>query len=374
MTRRKALLLSVPIIAVLAFGAVKLSQSQPAAGSPQANDPRQEPILVAVAAARPAGAGERAFTGVIAARVQSNLGFRVTGKVIERLVDVGQRVTAGQPLMRIDPKDLSLALEARRNAAEAARAQLVQVEADEVRYRKLSADGWTPRQRYEQAKAALDTARAQLAAAEAQAEVAQNETGYSTLTADADGTVMDTLAEPGQVVSAGQVVVRLAHAGAREAVVNLPETARPAIGTAAQAGIYGMDGTRSPARLRQLSDSADALSRTYEARFVLDGTAAEAPLGATVTLWLPRGGGQADAAQTQIPLGALLDDGRTTGAWVIDGSSQTVSLRALRIVRLGQESATVTGLQPGETIVALGAHLLHAGDRVRSTQTQAAAK
>lgn len=369
---RKAILLSVPIVAAAAFGAVRLSQSQPTPSPTVADDPRRAPLLVSTALVRPANAGERAFTGVVAARVQSNLGFRVPGKVIERLVDVGERVVAGQPLMRIDPKDLSLALAARENAVGAARAQLVQVEADEARYRTLAADGWTPRQRYEQAKAALDTARAQLAAAEAQAEVARNETGYAALAADADGTVVDTLAEPGQVVSAGQVVVRLAHSGAREAVVNLPETMRPALGTAARASIYGMGDARFPARLRQLSDSADPMSRTYEARFVLDGTTAAAPLGATVTLRLPRAPAGGADGDTEIPLGALIDDGRATGAWVIDPATSAVRLRPLRVVRVGQETATVSGLTPGETVVALGAHLLHAGDQVRIGETRTA--
>src|SRR5215472_4738055 len=146
-------------------------------------DPRQGSQLVQIAVAKPAMASERVFTGLIAARVQSNLGFRVPGKVVERLVDVGQEVYAGQPLMRLDPKDLNLALTAKENAVAAARAAAVQARADEVRYRELAADGWASRQKYEQVKAAFNTAAAQLAAAEAQADVARNEAGYSLLLA-----------------------------------------------------------------------------------------------------------------------------------------------------------------------------------------------
>jgi RND family efflux transporter MFP subunit len=218
--------------------------------------------------------------------VQNNLGFRVPGKIVERLVDAGQEVKAGQPLLRIDDTDLRLALTAKRNAVAAARATVVQLDADERRYASLLDDGWVPRQRYEQAKAALDTAEAQLAAAEAEARVAENEATYSVLVADADGTVIETLGEPGQVVSAGQTVVRLAQAGPREAVVALPETIRPTIGSVAEASVYGGNGRRYTAHLRQLSDSADAQTRTYEARYVLDGEAAAAPLGATVTILL----------------------------------------------------------------------------------------
>ncbi|MGY3360079.1 RND family efflux transporter MFP subunit [Bradyrhizobium sp. GM0.4] len=149
--------------------------------------------------------------------MQSSLGFRVPGKIVERLVNTGEQVKAGQPLMRIDETDLRLAVTAKRNAVAAARASVVQTEADEPRYAKLVSNGWASRQRYEQAKAALDTAEAQLASAEADARVAENEATYSILVADADGTVVETLGEPGQVVSAGQTVVRIAKAGPREA-------------------------------------------------------------------------------------------------------------------------------------------------------------
>src|SRR5207247_10909238 len=203
-----------------------------------------------------------------------------------------------------------LALTAKRNAVAATRASYVQTDADERRYAKLASDGWASRQPYEQAKAALDTANAQLAAAEAEARVAENEATYSVLVAEADGTVVETLGEPGQVVSAGQTVVRIAKAGPREAVIALPETIRPVIGSVAEASVYGADGRRYTAHLRQLSDSADAQTRTYEARYVLDGEAAAAPPGATETMRRAR---QARQPQDQGPVGAVVDDGRETG-------------------------------------------------------------
>ena len=214
-----------------------------------APDPRTAPLSSKVINVTSVTGVDRAFTGTIAARIQSNLGFRVPGKIVERLVDVGQQVKLGQPLMRIDETDLRLALTAKRNAVAAARAVLVQASADEKRYAALVKGGLaaTP-QRYEQAKAALDTAQAQLDAAEAEAKVAENQATYSTLVADAGGTVVATLGEPGQVVAAGQTVVQLAHAGPREALVALPETIRPAIGSVVEAGVYGSDGRRWPAQ------------------------------------------------------------------------------------------------------------------------------
>lgn len=327
------------------------------------SDPRQAAPLVRLAAAARVTGSERSFTGVVGARVQSNLGFRVPGKIVERLVNVGQQVRAGQPLMRIDETDLRLAVTAKRNAVAAARANLGQVAADERRYASLLNDGWASRQKYEQAKAAADSARAQLAAAEADARVAENEATYSLLVADADGIVVETLGEPGQVVAAGQTVVRLAQAGPREAVVALPETIRPAIGSAAEASVFGSDGRRYTARLRQLSDSADPQTRTYEARYVLDGAAAMAPLGATVTIRLES---PADRPEVQVPLGALLDDGGKTGVWVLDHTTSTVHFRPIALVRMTSEAAVISGVNAGEAVVSLGAHLLHEGATVRA--------
>jgi RND family efflux transporter MFP subunit len=327
------------------------------------SDPRQELPMVRLVTATPVTHVERGFTGIIGARVQSNLGFRVAGKIVERLVNAGQQVKSGQPLMRIDETDLRLALTAKRNAVTAARASVNQLLPDEQRYAKLVMDGWATRQRYEQAKAALDTAEAQLAAAEADARVAENEATYSVLVADADGTVIETLGEPGQVVSAGQTVVRLAQAGAREAVVALPETIRPAIGSVAKASLYGADGRRYTAHLRQLSDAADPQTRTYEARYVLDGEAAAAPLGATVTIRLASRVSEADV---QVPLGAVLDDGHRTGVWVLDSTSSTVRFRVVKLVRVSGEIAVISGLSFGDQVVSLGAHLLQEGARVRT--------
>ena len=335
----------------------------PAHEASAVGDPRQEPPMVRLVTAARVSGSERGFTGTIGARVESNLGFRVAGKIVERLVNVGEQVKSGQPLMRIDETDLRLAVAAKRNAVAAARAVVVQTDADEQRYADLVNDGWASKQRYEQAKAASDTAKAQLAAAEAEAGVAENQATYSVLVADADGTVMQTLGEPGQVVAAGQPVVRLAQAGPREAVVALPETIRPAIGSVAEATLYGDDGRRYTAHLRQLSDSADAQTRTYEARYVLGGEAAAAPLGATVTIRLAS---ETSEPEVQVPLGAVLDDGQRTGVWVFDSATSTVHFRLTTLVRMTSEEAVLSGLRSGDSVVSLGAHLLHEGERVRT--------
>ncbi|OCP36172.1 efflux RND transporter periplasmic adaptor subunit [Ensifer sp. LC163] len=335
-----------------------------------AADPRTAVPFVSVTKARTPDTVARSFTGTIAARVQSDLGFRVAGKIVERLVDLGDEVQAGQPLMRIDETDLRLALTAKRNAAAAANATFIQAQADERRYGVLVKNGLaaTP-QRYEQSKAALDTATAQLAAAEAEAKVAENEAAYTLLVADADGTIVETLGEPGQVVAAGQPVIRLAKAGPREALVWLPEILRPEIDAVAHATVYGRS-TAEKAVLRQMSAAADPRTRTYETRWVLQGDAATAPLGATVTIKIPNKDAQSHA---EVPVGALLDDGTRTGIWVVDDKSSSVHFRELKVERLGEEDAIVSGLKPGEEVVALGAHLLTDGASIRTSVEKAEA-
>lgn len=331
-------------------------------------DPRTVDTLVRIVSVEPASPKDSTFTGTVAARVQSDLGFRISGKIVERLVDTGQVIHAGTPLYRIDATDYEHAITAQLGNVAAAKARLIQAAADEKRYRRLLPSGAVSASEYDATKAAADSARALLDAAEAQLKVAQDESRYSTLVADADGTVVEALAEPGQVVSAGQVVARIAHIGPREASISLPETVRPAIGSTAQASLYGED-ARWPAHLRQLSDAADPLTRTYEARFVLEGDAATAPLGATVTILLPN---DHAADRTAVPLGALSDEGKQAGVWVFDEKTSTVAFRTVRIDQVGAETAILSsGVSVGERIVALGAHLLHDGQRVRISDVQA---
>jgi len=325
-------------------------------------DPRTAPPLVQVAAVGAGTSAENEFTGVVGARVQSDLGFRVAGKVVARLVDAGQVVRRGQPLMRIDGTDYGLAAQAAAGTVAAARARAVQTSADERRYSDLRSKGWVTASAYDQREAAAVAARADLAAAEAQARVSRNDASYTVLVADADGTVTETLAEPGQVVSAGQTVVRLARSGPREAIVSLPETLRPALGTIVQARTYS--GLVGNAQLRQLSDAADPATRTFEARFVLTGAPATAPLGSTITVGLRAPG---RSATMTVPLSAIYDRGRGPGVWIVDSrGGPKVSWRPVKLASISEEAAVVaSGLRPSERFVALGAHMLHQGQAVR---------
>jgi RND family efflux transporter MFP subunit len=337
-------------------------------------DPRTEIPLVRVGAVEVAVQAERSFTGVVAARVQSDLGFRVPGKILERLVDTGQAVKRGQPLMRIDPTDLRLATRAHDETVAAATARARQTAEDETRYRDLVAAGAVSASAYDKIKTAAESARAELKAAQAQADVARNETGYAVLLADADGVVVEALAEPGQVVGAGQVVVRVAHAGRREAVIELPETLRPAVGSSGRAALYG-SGLTGAAKLRQLSDAANPRTRTFEARYVLEGPLADAPLGSTITIHLAH---DRAAPALRVPVGAIFDAGKGPGVWLVEGDGvegqgPRVTWRAVQVAGLSDEAAAVVGrLTAGDRVVALGAHLLHEGEPVRLADGKAA--
>ena len=361
---------NLPFLAVVSLLPLVLAACGDATSS---NDPRMQTPLVRVGAVVTAIQAERSFSGIVAARVQSDLGFRVPGKILERLVDTGQAVKRGQPLMRIDPTDLKLAMRARDESVAAATARAHQGAEDEARYRDLVAAGAVSASAYDKIKAAADSARAELNAAQAQADVARNESGYAVLLADADGVVVETLAEPGQVVAAGQVVVRVAHAGRREALIALPETLRPAVGSAARAALYG-SGLAGAAKLRQLSDAANPQTRTFEARYVLEGRLADAPLGSTIAIHIPP---DRTAPALQVPIGAIFDPGKGPGVWLVqgevEGNAPRVTWRAVQVSGLIDEAAAlVTGLAAGDRVVVLGAHLLHEGEPVRLADGEAA--
>src|SRR2546422_5618954 len=329
---------------------------------PAVQDPRLQPPRVEVFKAKAAGSNGRTFTGIVEARVQSDLGFRVGGKILERSVNMGQRVQKGQILMRIDPVDLKLSLAAQEANVEAARAKYTQAKADEARYAALVKSGAVSHQEYDQARATLDSAKAQFDAAEAHARVSNNSSEYAVLFADADGVIVRTLSEPGQVVAAGQNVIQLAHDGPREALINLPEGVRPDLGTTSSARLYGRDQV-CQARLRELSDAADPASRTFAARYVLEGEAASTPLGSTVTIELLTK--QTSGSEcVQLPVGAIHDRGSGPGVWIVDDKSE-VKFRSVTIASIGQEQVVLSsGVQAGEKVVALGAHLLHEGQAV----------
>jgi RND family efflux transporter MFP subunit len=325
------------------------------------------PRLVRSFTVIPAQGGVAEYTGVIHARTESDLGFRVSGKIIEKLVNAGDHVKREDALMRLDPTDLRLAVNAAQAAVEAARALNNRALADERRQRELVALKAVSVQEYEQAKSAADATTAQLNSAVAYSAQLENQAGYAVLRAEADGIIMDVPADVGQVVTAGAVVVRLAHDGAREAVIDLPEGNVRLAKSTAIARLYADQGQTFPAKLRELSAMADPLTRTYQARYSLGGVGENAPLGATVTVELDGANANGAVQQYEIPIGALYDTGTGTSVWVINPDTSSLSRRQIEVAKLGSETALVSkGLKSGELILALGAHLVTEGERVKT--------
>jgi len=340
---------------------------------PTTADPRIDPPLVRTSVVqRTASSPTRSFTGTVGARVQSDLGFRVPGKVLERLVSSGQQVHRGQLLMRIDDVDLRLALSAQEQEVAAVAAHARQATDDEARDRNLAAAGAEPTSTYDRTRASAEAARAQLKAVEARARVARNAVGYAQLVADADGVIVETLAEPGQVVAAGQTVVRIAQHGPRDAVVQLPETLRPSIGASARATLYGRAGVVIPTHLRELSSAADPVTRTFQAKYSLEGPLADAALGATVTVVVSEDETPNDV---RVSVGAVFDPGTGPGVWTIVDAPVRVTWRAIKVNRIDDETVSVReGLKQGDRVVSLGAHVLHEGQRVRVSENDGTQK
>src|SRR5215831_2611265 len=211
---------------------------------------------------------DRSFVGTVRPRIESDLGFRVTGKVQKRLVEVGAPVVAGQALATLDEVDLKLQAEQSEAELRAATGVLAQAAAAESRAVELKQKGWATQAQVEQAKAAADEARARLNRAERSVELTRNSLSYATLIADAPGVVTATLIEPGQVVAAGQTAIRVARLAEKEVVVAIPETML-ARARSSDARVSVWSNPRKPyvASLRELAPSADAMTRTYLAKF-----------------------------------------------------------------------------------------------------------
>jgi RND family efflux transporter MFP subunit len=335
-----------------------------AGNPPEAEAPRHptaaRPVLVATVA--PASRLANAYTGVVAARTDSGLGFRVGGKIVERRVDPGDRVARGDTLLVLDVEDFELQVRAASNRLRAAESQLRQAEDDERRYRQLVAGGAAAQRTFELASTSLRVAQAEASAARAEANQIENRRNYSALHADGDGVITEVRVERGQVVAEGQIVVRLAHHGAREAVIDIPETQLARTASHARASAFGASEHVVDATLRELSAAADPVTRTFRARYVLAGDGASFPIGSTVTVRLA----SASASDlSRVPIGALHDPGTGAGVWRV-GADLRVRFAPVRVVELAQEHALVaSGVAVGESVIALGAHLLHEGDLVR---------
>ena len=306
----------------------------------------------------------REFVGVVRARYETDLGFRVAGKIVNRVVNVGDQVKVGDVVARLDPQDLKLQVESAEAEFAAATSSLHQAASDLERYTTLKTQGWASIADFDRKKAANDEAEGRLERARRSLDLAHNQLDYSDLKADADGVITATLAEPGQVVTIGQAVVRLAHRGEKEAVVALPETwLAEARSSKATVQLWSGPGRNFAARLRELSPQADAATRTYAARFTIENPDDTVALGMTATVSLSH---SAEASVAKVPLAAILNRGTGPSVYVVEKSG-ALELRPVKVASFTEDAALVTsGVSNGDRVVKLGVQKLDAGERVRA--------
>jgi RND family efflux transporter MFP subunit len=320
------------------------------------------PVLVATAHYE-AESPERSFVGTIKPRIETDMGFRVPGKVAKRLVEVGQTVDVGEPLAILDEVDLKLQAEQADAELHAATGVLAQAAATETRAKDLRVKGWTTDAQLDQAKAAADEARARLNRAERSVDLTKNSLSYATLLADSRGVVTATLVEPGQVVASGQTAIRVARFAEKEAVVAIPETlvGRAKEGTATVT-LWSEPDKKYAAKLREIAPSADPATRTYLAKFSLPGADDRVSLGMTATLTL------ADAATQRVarlPLSALFNEGGDPSFYVVDDRGD-VTLKPVTVKAFESSDVVVTGgVDEGAKVVALGVQKIDPAQKVR---------
>jgi RND family efflux transporter MFP subunit len=311
------------------------------------------------------------YAGEVRARIESRLGFRVAGKIVRREVELGQHVQAGQLLARLDASDYRLGADAARAQVAAATTQRDLAAADVRRYSQLKAQNFISGAELERREASLKSAQATLDQAKAQLSSQSNQEAYAQLLADVPGVVTGIDAEPGQVVSAGSPVVRIAQDGPRDVVFVVPEDKRGDIRVGQKVNVRPWSAGMQPlqGQVREVAASADPVTRTYQVKVALPtaDAAAVPPLGATVHA-LPEGMGPTGQPVVKLPTTALRQEGgggQGTAVWVFDAASSTVKLQPVQLATAdGTEAVIAAGLTPGMQVVAAGVHVLTPGQKV----------
>ncbi len=329
--------------------------------------PPEEPVraVKVMTVGTSAFASEPEFSGEVRARVESRLGFRVAGKIIKRQAELGQHVKAGEILAQLDPQDYRLAGEAARAQSAAAQTNRDLAAADLKRYRELREQNFISDAELERRDATYKAAQAQLEQAQAQRSSQGNQAAYTTLIADVPGVVTAIEAEPGQVVSAGTPVVRIAQDGARDVVFAVPEDRAALIRPGSAVTVRGWaDATAEiNGKVREVAASADPVTRTYTVKVAIDAASSPA-LGATVYA-RPQALARTGVAVIKLPTSALRQDGSTTAVWVLDQPEMTVRSQAVQVATAdGNEAVISAGLVPGLQVVVAGVHVLSPGQKV----------
>jgi multidrug efflux system membrane fusion protein len=313
------------------------------------------------------------FSGEVRARVESRLGFRVAGKITQRSAEVGQHVKAGTVLAQLDAQDYRLAADAARAQVAGAATNRDLAAADFKRYLTLREQNFISGAELERRETVLKAAQAQLDQAQAQLAAQGNQARYTSLVADVSGVITAVEAEPGQVVSAGTPVVRIAADGPRDVVFAVPEDKVVAVRPGSEVSVKPWaSGLRLTGRIREVAASADPATRTYPVKVSLQGDT-QPPLGATVTV-VPQALSMAGTPVLKVPTSALRQEGQGTAVWVLDKATMTVQSQPVQVATAdGNEVVIGGGLLPGMTVVSAGVHVLSPGQKVSIWQDKTAA-
>ena len=343
----------------------------PACTQQAAPPPAPRAVIAQVVGAKP-GDGANVYSGEIRARYENDLAFRVGGKVVARYVDVGAAVKKGQPLARLDPQDAQLAAEGARSALAGAEADHALAKAEVERYRDLFAKKFVSQAVLDARETAFNTTRARLEQARAQLATAQNQSAYTTLAAEADGVITAVSVEAGQVVAAGQTVLRFARPAEKEVVISLPESRLAELRDAQQihVAVLAAPAKAYTGQIREVAPTADPATRTFAVKITLLAPDDAVRLGMTANVAL---GQHADPQTISVPLTALTQIDGQPAVWVVDPQSSKVNLRPVTVAAYREDGAAIaTGLKAGEIVVTAGAHKLLAGETVR-VESEAAA-
>lgn len=304
------------------------------------------------------------YTAEIRSRFESDLSFQVGGKLIRRDVDAGSTVKRGQALAQLDQTDQQLGVDAARGAVPAAQSDLDRARSEEARYRDLLERGLTTRAQYQAQQTAVRSAEAKLSQATAELRLAQQRLGYTTLRADQDGVVTRVLVEVGTVVAAGQRAISVARPSELEAVFDVPDARVGDVRTASTLAVYPLsgEGTAWQGRVREISPSADPVTRTYQVRTSIVNPPPSLRLGMTVSVTLPLTGGPPNVA---LPSTAIFQKDGKPAVWIVKDDG-TVELRPVSVERYDSDRVFIaSGIRTGERVVTAGVHRLAPGEKVR---------
>lgn len=343
-------------VLIIAAAAAGCGRQEPAQDLPQL----VRTVTVGTQADETAGT----YSGTVRGRYESAMAFQYGGRITARNVQLGSVVHAGDVLMTIDPKDAAQGVYQAQAQVQSAQAQLQLAEANLNRYAQLFAQDAVSAAALDQYLTAYDQAAAQYNQAVAAEQMQSNQLSYTELTADADGVISSLSGEVGQVVAAGQTVLTLVHSDELEVQIDVPENRVSAfpIGKTMTVSFWALPGQTAQGTVREVSPMADAASRTYAVRIAVPSPPAGMQLGMTASV---RADEAADSRLYSLPLSALYQTGDAPQVWVVSPDG-TVFLKTVTVAGFGYNTASVSGLAPGDVVVTAGVHMLHEGQTVRT--------